>query len=686
MASSNARKLKLKRWGGSRLAGLIRLVARTSTIVTEPASLKADLRQTHPLILATWHGQFMMTCLMKPDDVPVAAMVARHGDAEVIGEAMAAFGVTLIRGAGAGDRRKDRGGAQALRSAVGVLAGRDGAEPMSLVMTADVPPGPARRAGEGIITIARLSGRPIVPVAAATSRYHALKTWSRVTINLPYSKLAFVGGAPIYVPRDADAATLEGLRLELQHSLNNATSSAYALAGADPARATPPRIGDAPVKPGLLLATYAVGMTALEPLAGRLLAYRLAQGKEDASRLNERRARMTRSRPVGPLAWVHAASVGETNAVLPVIEGLLHARPDLQVLLTTATVTSAAMATVRLPARAFHQFVPLDTPSYAQRFLDHWRPDLAIFTESEIWPSLILGLAQRRIPLALVNGRMSPRSYKRWRKRPSLSEPLFSRFRLVLTQNEKLARWYRDCGARDVRPVGNLKADAPPLPVDRVRLAELERALEGRPRLLAASTHAGEEAVILAAHQIIARTLHGFCTIIAPRHPGRGAEIAALVAAAGLRVALRSLSQPLAADIDVYIADTIGELGLFYSACPFVFVGNSLNEGGGHNPLEAVVLGAAVVAGPSTHDQRDEFAALQKAGGMIEVATAEELAAAVLRLANEPDAATRQVAAATAAAERLKGALPTTLAALLALLPADAQVASADTVGLAHAD
>ena len=227
-------KTSVTRFGGRSLARLIGYVASSSTIVFEPADLRKRLRATHPCIIASWHGQFMMLCQLHPGDITVSAMVARHGDAEFIAEAMRHFKTDLIRGAGAGDRKRDRGGAAALRAAVKALNDQS-----SLVMTADIPPGPARVAGIGIITIARMSGCPIVPVAAASSRFASFDTWSRMTVNLPYSKLAFVGGDPIHVPRDADAETLETLRKQLETQLNAATVRAYELAGADIKRATP---------------------------------------------------------------------------------------------------------------------------------------------------------------------------------------------------------------------------------------------------------------------------------------------------------------------------------------------------------------------------------------------------------------------------------------------------------------
>lgn len=679
------RKTALKRAGGRAMARLIRLVERTSAIITDPPDLKARLAAGHPLILACWHGQFMMLVHLNPPGNRTSAMVARHGDAELIGQAMAALDVELIRGAGAGGRKKDRGGVHALRAAVAALTGSGGRPPSSLVMTADVPPGPARRAGEGIITIARLSGCPIVPCAAASSRYYAFKTWSRLTINLPWSRLGFAGGDPICVPRDADPATCERLRQQLEDSLNAVTRRAYQLAGADPARATPPNPASDPLRPGLLAKTYKAAMSAARPLARPLLAYRVRQGKEIEARLPERRGIASRPRPEGPLLWFHAASVGETNAVLPLMHELAARRPDAAVLLTTATVTSSAIAAARLFSGAIHQFAPLDAPEYSNAFLDHWRPDIMVLTEKEIWPSHILAASARHIPLVLVNAAMSDASFKRWRRLPGLAGPVFSSFDCILAQNAKLARRFMELGARKVVPAGNLKADAPPPPVDAGKLAALKAALGFRPSLLAASTHDGEEAVIAAAHALLARDLPGFCTILSPRHPERGEEVARLLTAAGLTVARRSLGEPLTPATNVYLADTLGELGTLFMASPVSLIGGSLTPLGGHNPFEAVSLGPAVLSGPSVHNFRDEYAALDAAGGVVFAATAEEIRAAVLRLYADPAARAGLARNACEAVDGLKGALAKTVDTILPLLPAPPQTGAAHAEPLAHA-
>lgn len=660
-------KTKLTKFGGANLARFIRLVDRTSEHHFDPPDMQERFRQQHPAICACWHGQFMMLACSRPAGLKFAAMVARHGDAELIGEAMRRLEVELIRGAGAGGRRKDRGGAYALKASLSTL--KSGS---SVVITADVPPGPARRAGQGIITLARLSGRPILPMASATSRYHSLNTWSRLTLNLPYSKLGFAMGEPIFVPRDAAPEELERLRQLLEDRLNETTLRAYRLAGADPARSTPPGAiaPDAPPsKPGFGLKTYRAAMRALEPAAPIVLRYRERQGKEVASRRSERYGQTGIQRPDGPLIWIHAASVGETNAILPVIAGLKQRRPDLKYLLTTGTLTSAGLAKERLGDTAIHQFVPIDTPHFARRFIEHWRPNAAVFTESEIWPNLILETSAKSIPLLLINARMSKRSYARWRGRPGMATPLFGRFETVLAQNDRFARWFCELGARRVAVAGNLKIDAPPLPVDMRAYEELVAAVKDRRGYVAASTHPDEDEFVAEAHRRIAAKYDGFLTIIAPRHPERGTAIAEMLKSKGLRVAQRSLQQLPQPSTDVYIADTIGELGTLYALCPIALIGGSLVDKGGQNPIEAIRHGAAVLTGPYYKNFGDIYEALRISGAVREVSTSDDLAKAVIELIGDDAQLQGLQKKGVQAVDKLTGALDKTISALIAVLP-----------------
>jgi len=216
------------------LANYIKLVIKTSTIVADPPDYVGRARELHPSIIALWHGQFFLLPGLYPRDIPARAIVARNDDAEALARVLRRFGLQLVRGAGAAGRPGDRGGAEAAHGLIASL--REG---YSVILTGDVPPGPARKCGPGIIMISSRSGRPIIPFAAATSRYRSVNSWSRMTINLPFSRLGIVMGDPIYVPREAGAKELEVYRKLVEAALNDVTVKAYALAGADVTRATP---------------------------------------------------------------------------------------------------------------------------------------------------------------------------------------------------------------------------------------------------------------------------------------------------------------------------------------------------------------------------------------------------------------------------------------------------------------
>ncbi|MDE2018146.1 MAG: 3-deoxy-D-manno-octulosonic acid transferase, partial [Hyphomicrobiales bacterium] len=339
------------------------------------------------------------------------------------------------------------------------------------------------------------------------------------------------------------------------------------------------------------LALYRAGAALAAPLAGAWLDLRARRGKEVPERLGERRGIAAAPRPAGALTWIHAASVGESLAALPLVERLsIRGRA----LVTTGTATSAAMMADRLPRGALHQFAPLDAPQFARRFLDHWRPDALLLVESELWPNLLAATAARGAPVAIVNARMSDRAFARWSRRPQVARAVLADVSAVLARGEIDAERFMALGAPRVAAVGNLKWDAPPLPVDGVALARLAGLTAGRTIWLAASTHAGEEEIAGAVHASIAARLPRALTLVVPRHPQRGPEIARALAERGLSVALRSRREAPGADVDVYVADTMGELGLFYRLAPVVFVGGTLVPRGGQNPLEAARLGAAV--------------------------------------------------------------------------------------------
>jgi 3-deoxy-D-manno-octulosonic-acid transferase len=398
------------------------------------------------------------------------------------------------------------------------------------------------------------------------------------------------------------------------------------------------------------------------PLVPLLFWRRLRRGKELRERLRERRGFAGFDRPVGPLIWIHAASVGEFTSVLALIERI-HAQ-QIPVLVTSGTVTSAAIAAQRLPRGVIHQFVPLDATRYMRRFLDHWQPDLALLVESDLWPNLIVESATRGIPLILVNGRLSESSFRRWRRFPRTIAALLERFDLCLARMPADAKFLTDLGAPRVVTTGNLKFDVPAPPVNVAKLNELRTAIGDRPVLGAASTHAGEEAMVIAAHRLLRTRIPNLLTAIAPRHPDRGPGIAEIANAGRLKTALRSLGQMPTATTDIYIADTIGELGLLYRLAPIVFIGGSLVRHGGQNPIEAAKLGAAILHGPNVANFAEIYRALDAVHGAGLVGDPETLADRAHVWLHDPAARNAAAEAAHNTVMALGGALDRTVQAL----------------------
>lgn len=412
----------------------------------------------------------------------------------------------------------------------------------------------------------------------------------------------------------------------------------------------------------LTLRLYRGASSAASLLAPAWLSYRVRKGKEDPERLAERRGHASAERPEGPLVWVHGASVGEVISVLPLIERL-DAR-GFSVLLTSGTLTSSRIAERRAPPGVIHQFMPLDARGFVSRFLDYWEPDLVLLAESELWPNLLAELGRRGTPIVLVNGRLSERSAKRWARLPKSARALLSRVDLCLAQSEEDAERFRALGTPRVEVSGNLKFDAPPPAADPAELKHLSRAIGNRPVLLAASTHEGEEELVLEAHGMLASKIPDLLTIIAPRHPERGDEVADLAEARGFSVRQRGLDEDPDAGTGIYVADTIGEMGLFYRLAQVVFMGGSLVEHGGQNPIEPAKLGSVVLHGPHVWNFEAIYQQLDADEGSAEVADALGIARAAYALLKDVQLHGRMADAAHATVTALGGALDRTLSAV----------------------
>jgi len=602
----------------------IRFVHLTNRWTIYNAAVPLELRRDgKPFILAFWHGRLLMMPMAWRRLAPMHMLISSHRDGRIIADAVTWFGIGSI----AGSTR--RGGLAALRAMLTRLKHGD-----CVGITPDGPSGPAMEAGLGIVNLARLGRAPIVPIAYATSRRRLLATWDRFHLALPFGRGVFLWGEPIEIAADLDATELEQARRHVETRMNDLVAQADR------------RVARASRLPRLYHA-LTVGLT---PLVLVYLKRRRRRGKEDAQRFAERLGCADAARPTGPLVWIHAASVGEATAMLGLIERLADTRPAIEILVTTGTVASAQLLASRLPVRARHQFAPVDLPRAVERFLDHWRPDLAFWVESELWPNLVAATAARGIPMALLNGRLSARSYGRWRRWPGLIEPLLGAFALCLAQDEAQAKRLRRLGADTAESVGDLKAAALPLPFDPRQLAALRREIGSRPCWLAASTHEGEEDAAADAHDRLAQSHQGLLTIIAPRHPVRGDKIAAMLRERSLAVARRSRGEPIGEGTQIYLADTIGELGVFYRLAGIAFIGGSLAAKGGHNPFEAARLDCSILHGPDMTNCAEMAASLAACGAGQTVTGAADLARAIGSLLSDPRLRDARAAAASHAA------------------------------------
>lgn len=368
-----------------------------------------------------------------------------------------------------------------------------------------------------------------------------------------------------------------------------------------------------------------------------VLKARVKAGKEEEGRLSERCGRTVIQRPSGPLLWIHAASVGESLSMIELISRLNRLYPLLTILMTTQTITSAALVKQRLKDRVIHQFLPYDIPSWGESFLQHWRPDHVLWVESELWPNLLRSIKANRIGLTLINGRMSDKSYGRWKILHHFMKSPVRHFDACLVQSDEQKKRFEFLGASSVQSLGNIKYAAAPLPYDEKALAHLRKVVGNRPVWVAASTHAGEESFIIEAHERLLADFPTLLTILIPRHPHRGADLQARFQDR-LELRRRSMGAKIDANTGVYLADTLGELGLFYRLSPIAFVGGSFVPIGGHNIIEPAQLGAAIIHGPFMHNFREVRESFAHAEAHLEVDDTSALVTALRMLLEDPKA------------------------------------------------
>ena len=420
-------------------------------------------------------------------------------------------------------------------------------------------------------------------------------------------------------------------------------------------------------KIGWQLRLYLVLRPILQPIMRRLVARRVSKGKDDPARAPEKLGHPGLARPTGPLIWIHAVGLGEVLALRPLLLEMGRMRPDAHFLVTSTARSSSQVFNQNLPPRVLHQFLPLDGPNYVARFLDHWRPDLSIWSEQDLWPGAICDTARRRIPLAYINARISQGSFERRKKLKSGFRNLMEMFAYVAAQDEASASYLERLGALDVQVMPSLKPAAEPLSVDSGHLASLQQDLQGRRVWVLASSHPADEEVAIAAHRQILETDPTTLLIIVPRAPERGSEICEVLAAEGMSSAQRSQETGIAASHQVYVADTLGELGLWYRLACIACVGGSFGNTQGHNPWEAIVLGCPVISGPNTANFAADYDLLETEGLSLRIAAGRgaehRLSDAVVHVAQENTA--QKISALVSSAREDIRPLASTLLALV---------------------
>jgi 3-deoxy-D-manno-octulosonic-acid transferase len=423
----------------------------------------------------------------------------------------------------------------------------------------------------------------------------------------------------------------------------------------------------------VITALYRLATDLAGPWLEHHLDRRAAAGKEDRARLAERKGLSSIARPTGPLLWLHGASVGETQSLLPLIDALRQRLPSLQLLVTCGTVTAATLLAKALPAGAIQQYLPLDRRAWVEQFLDHWQPDAGILADSELWPNLLLAAKARGVTLALVNGRLSKRSFRRWRWLPGSARQILDSFTVIAAIDEVQRERFVALGAGQTVATGNLKATAPVPACDEAELARFKAACAARPVILLASSHEPEERLLSQALAPYARADGSPLLILAPRHPLRAPSIAEQlqpILPRGSNLRRRSEGMLPGARDRYYLADSMGEMGLWFRLADLVIMGGALVDQGGHNPIEPALIGRAILTGPHIGNFVDLFERMAAAGGCRILPDAPALASNAMALLADSKARSDLAISARHFAEGEAGVLDRNLTALAPILSA----------------
>ena len=581
---------------------------------------KKVIEENHGVIMVSWHGRaLMLPYLGRNMPRPVKALVSPHADGAIIGKILRRYDIYPIDGS------SDRRAVGAAKQITDEL--KSGT---SVTLISDGPRGPRMRLNKSVIYFASKTGKPIVGMTYSSKGAKVLNSWDAMLMPKFFKEGVVKCTKPMFVPENVDENEVEKLRKQMEDELNSLTFAA------DEACGLPKILPMDTIKPRqkrnwgakrfIYIRIYQFLMWALFPiLRATYIKKRQKNGKEPVERFNERLGNYTHRRPKGKLYWFHGASVGEAISMLPLIDKLLNEDKDLHIMVTTGTLTSAEIMAKRLPERAFHQFIPFDVPKFARSLLAHFKPDAVFWFESELWPSLLFEIKKQRIPLILVNGRISDKSFKTWNYVKPISRELLSCFTLLLGQSEQDKMRMQMLSSIPVTCLGNIKYAGMPLPVDENALQELKSAVNGRQVFLISSTHHDEEAQLAVELPRLQAVVKDILVIVVPRHPNRGGEITEMFIEKGFKTEQRSAGGVIGKDTEVYVADTIGEMGLWYKLAEVSFIGGSLIPHGGQNFIEPARDKNAVILGPYMHNFTDMTARAKEANALVQVESAKEV-------------------------------------------------------------
>lgn len=577
------------------------LVGKTSHFeIHGQQEFEDTITQNNGGIFVTWHGRALMLPFFWSNIRKMKALVSPHADGRIISILLKYYHILTIKGS------SDR---QAASAALDIINELNQGTVVALI--SDGPRGPRMRLNKSVIYFAQKTGKPIMGfVYSAENAKVMKKSWDAMLLPKLGQKGVIYGTKPMFVPADADENEKEALRRQFEEELNALTLAADEKCGIGKILPEDTKRkkrychkGKSTIAGALFVKIYKILMSLLFPLLYiTYIRQRRKKGKEHALRFKERLGVYTHPRPEGKLVWMHGASVGEAISMLPLIDKMLEEDDKLSIMVTTGTLTSAEIMERRLPKRAFHQFIPFDVPKFAKRLLEHYKPDVAMWFESELWPSLLSETNRHHVPLILINGRISDNSFALWKRFKFAAQEILNYFALCLGQSEQDKNRLILLGAQKVECFGNIKYAGMPLPVDERKLAQIEEKIGDRKVFLISSTHHNEEEQLMAHFDFLLKVVPHLLIIVVPRHPNRGMEVSEMFRRNGYKTAQRSKAESIEQDTVVYVADTIGEMGLWYKIAPVTFVGGSLIPHGGQNFMEPARDKNAVIVGPYMHN------------------------------------------------------------------------------------